>query len=75
MDCFMPVMDGLSTTREIRRREAADPARPRVRIIGLSASTERHCIEEAYAAGMDNYLAKPVKRRKLAAAILQASGD
>jgi signal transduction histidine kinase/ActR/RegA family two-component response regulator len=74
MDCFMPVMDGLETTRELRRREASQPGRRRTPVIGLSASTERDCIEAALQAGMDAYLTKPVKRTKLAAAILQHTG-
>ncbi|MHA6577527.1 response regulator [Pseudomonas yamanorum] len=63
-DCRMPVLDGYSMAREIRRREAAHN-RPRVPIIALTAklSTDdaRRCLE----AGMDAWLLKPLTLEQL----------
>ncbi len=59
MDCQMPVLDGFATTEAIRARERA-LGLPHLRIVALTASAfaeERaHCM----AAGMDDFLAKPV---------------
>jgi len=60
MDIQMPVMDGLTATREIRSLEQA-LGLPRTRIIALSANALPEHIAEARAAGMDEHLAKPIR--------------
>ena len=68
MDLQMPVMDGLEATRQIRR--IAGPNR-RGRIIGLTAAVGPQFEAQCREAGMDDYLAKPVQRAALLAALTQ----
>ena len=59
MDCQMPVCDGYDATRLIRQDE--DPAVRGVLIIAMTASAIRGDREKCLEAGMNNYLAKPVR--------------
>ena len=64
MDCQMPVMDGYTATREIRRREAETESR-RVPILALTADAFDDDAIRARDSGMDGHLAKPYTRTSL----------
>ena len=72
LDCHMPGMDGYTLARNIRRAEA-DGAR-RTTIVAISANATHDDIRACHAAGMDDYLAKPITRHKFAA-LLQKWAD
>jgi signal transduction histidine kinase/CheY-like chemotaxis protein len=67
MDTRMPIMDGYQSTRAIR--ELAEKGRPdlaNLPIISMSANAFREDINAAFAAGMNDYIIKPIEIKRLA---------
>lgn len=67
MDCQMPEMDGYTATREIRKLEKACEEETPIPIIAMTANTMVEDREKCIAAGMSDYLAKPVRLPNLEA--------
>lgn len=70
MDCQMPEWDGFTATRAIRADEAAGPEpRARLPILALTANAMAGIADSCRQAGMDDYLAKPLRQPELVAAL------
>ena len=63
MDVQMPVLGGLATTREIRKRERR--TKQHIPIVALTAHALKGDKEKYLANGMDAYLSKPIERKEL----------
>jgi CheY-like chemotaxis protein len=74
MDIEMPMLDGYATTREWRRREAAQ-GRARTPVIALSADALPESRARAFDAGMDDFLTKPLAIDALRATIRDRAGQ
>jgi CheY-like chemotaxis protein len=69
MDCQMPEMDGFETTRRIRQSGRYG----RVRIVAMTANAMEGDRNRCLAAGMDEYLSKPVRPDDLKGTLARAA--
>lgn len=67
MDILMPILDGLSATREIK----ADPATAHIPILAVTAKASNSDRDAAEAAGCDGFLAKPYRNKALVETVRQ----
>lgn len=67
MDCQMPIMDGYETTRRLRNSAdiSIDASLRKIPVIALTASAIKGDKEKCEAAGMDDYITKPVAKQDL----------
>ena len=72
MDVQMPLMDGVTACRTIRKAEAATGRAP-IPIVALTANAMSHQVAEYAAAGMDGHVSKPIEARKLFAVLEMAA--
>jgi GAF domain-containing protein/CheY-like chemotaxis protein len=70
MDIQMPEMDGLEATRQIRKKSILQP-----RIIAMTANAMQGDREMCLAAGMNDYIAKPIRVDELIHALQKAGGN
>jgi signal transduction histidine kinase/CheY-like chemotaxis protein/HPt (histidine-containing phosphotransfer) domain-containing protein len=69
MDCQMPRMDGFEATRAIRIEEQSSQTKSPIHIVALTANAMRGDREKCLAAGMNDYLSKPIQRQELQAVL------
>jgi two-component system, sensor histidine kinase and response regulator len=69
MDCQMPEMDGFEATSQIRQIDGVDKHRV---IIAMTANALQGDRDKCLAAGMDDYISKPIRQMDLEAAIARA---
>jgi len=75
MDIQMPGMDGFAATAAIRAREVARRDGGRLPVVALTAFAMKGDRERCLAAGMDEYMAKPIKRDELVAVLVRLAGE
>jgi two-component system, sensor histidine kinase and response regulator len=75
MDCQMPELDGYEATRRIRQAEslAPRPGRPPIYVIAMTANALEGNRECCLAAGMNDFVSKPVRMPELQAVLRRAS--
>ncbi|MBY0454673.1 MAG: PAS domain S-box protein [Burkholderiaceae bacterium] len=74
MDCQMPIMDGFEATATIRRAEQNTAAMKHLPIIAMTANAMQGDRERCIAAGMDDYISKPISPEALGQVLEQWVG-
>lgn len=65
LDVYLPDMDGIAVLRELRAAEEADPGRPRVDVLFITAARDAEIVRSALRAGALHYLIKPFNQAAL----------
>ena len=65
MDVLMPIMNGLDATIEIRKQEKEIGNDRPIPIIALTAQAMKGDRQRCLAAGMDDYISKPLRKKEL----------
>ena len=65
LDCMMPILDGYATARAIRRLEAEGTRSGHIPVVAMTANAMAGDREKCLAAGMDDYMSKPLNRAVL----------
>ena len=73
MDCHMPIMDGYTATQELRLLESRQNL-PRQTVIALTANALEGEREKCLAAGMDDYITKPIVSSQLMTLLIDKLG-
>ena len=71
LDWMMPKLDGLQVCEHIRTTDTEH----RIKILMLTAKSQQHDIDRAYAAGADDYIVKPFSSRDLVTRVAALAGD
>jgi signal transduction histidine kinase/DNA-binding response OmpR family regulator/HPt (histidine-containing phosphotransfer) domain-containing protein len=74
MDCHMPNMDGIDAAREIRSQERAKGISRTIPIVALTANVRGEDYDRCMAAGMNDYLTKPLTLKELGVALARWLG-
>jgi hypothetical protein len=72
MDMQMPVMDGLTAVREMRKREHEKGAEETM-VIAMTGNSSEEDIKDCYQAGYSAHLSKPIKKDRLINAVIENS--
>jgi PAS domain S-box-containing protein len=73
-DCQMPRMDGFQLAREIRRLEGERPQATPIPIIACTANAFEGDVKECFAAGMTDFLSKPLRLEDFGRKLMAATG-
>jgi len=65
MDIQMPVMNGMSATKNIREFELKNPGNERAYIVAITANVLKEDVEKYKSVGMDDYISKPFQKEDL----------
>lgn len=68
MDCHMPIMDGYQATTALRAAGCTTP------IVAMTASAMRGDREKCLAAGMNDYITKPISKQELLVVLTRWAG-
>jgi signal transduction histidine kinase/chemotaxis response regulator CheB len=73
MDCQMPEMDGYEATRTLRERERNKPVKGRAHtwVVAMTANAMQGDRERCLAAGMDDYVSKPIRPEDVHSALMR----